>query len=135
MVDLNAKKKIPVDESIVKVCGGAAHLVILTGFVTPAKKKNHYLQSTVATNKLYVYGRNNVGQLGVPRTIEDVPNLVLLTEICEQRKLLLENKIVDVTCGFQHTVLLLQNGTVLACGDNSLRYAGLIVASNSHLCS
>lgn len=67
--------------------------------------------------KVYVWGRNETGQLGLGNTDRvDVPKVVDAFE---------GQNIVDAACGRRHTLFLTENGKVYACGDNKMGQLGL----------
>uniref|UniRef100_A0A8C6UVL3 Secretion regulating guanine nucleotide exchange factor n=1 Tax=Neogobius melanostomus TaxID=47308 RepID=A0A8C6UVL3_9GOBI len=65
---------------------------------------------------VFVCGQNNKGQLGLGHTT-DVYNL----ELCPG----LRQKIIAVSCGWDFTLVLSDNGHILACGSNSFGQLGV----------
>ncbi|KAK3789102.1 hypothetical protein RRG08_029851 [Elysia crispata] len=67
--------------------------------------------------KVYVWGRNEKGQLGIGNTDRiDIPQIVDTFD---------DQNIVDAACGRRHTLFLTENGKVYACGDNKMGQLGL----------
>lgn len=67
--------------------------------------------------KLYSWGRNETGQLGLGNTDrQDIPQLVETLE---------DHNIVAVSCGRRHTLFLTDEGKVFACGENKMGQLGL----------
>ncbi|KAL0481409.1 ultraviolet-B receptor UVR8 [Acrasis kona] len=64
-------------------------------------------------NDLYVIGRNNFGQLGLGDEVERR----IFTKV---ENGLFSKGIKDISCGFDHVVILLQDGKVLSCGSNQV---------------
>ena len=76
--------------------------------------ENHTFCKTL-NNEIYCWGKNEYGQLGLENT--DNQNTPIL---CSS---LLNEDIVDIKCGDDHTLVLTSNGDVLSCGWN--RYGQL----------
>uniref|UniRef100_A0A0B6ZY47 Protein RCC2 homolog n=1 Tax=Arion vulgaris TaxID=1028688 RepID=A0A0B6ZY47_9EUPU len=67
--------------------------------------------------KVYVWGRNEKGQLGLGHTDrQDAPQLVESFQ---------GQNIVYAACGRKHTLFLTENGTVFGCGENKMGQLGL----------
>lgn len=59
---------------------------------------------------LYSFGKNNLGQLGrITNVIYDSINAINILE---------NSRIIDISCGFSHTLVLYENGNVWSFGDN-----------------
>jgi len=80
-------------DDIKKICGGQDHSVLLT-----------------KDGKVYTWGRNQYGQLGL-ETDQEVVN--------EPQRVNIE-KVVDVSCGANHTIFLTKEGSIYACGLPSM---------------
>lgn len=126
--DLNVKKVIPLGESIVKIACGACHLVLLTSnnrvfvYGRNSRYKLFFANATM-THCVFFFKHSISGQLGLGKGVEEVTSLTSLRDVSSQKDIFsAENTIVDIACGFQHTLILFSNGTVFATGDNSLRY-------------
>jgi len=70
---------------------------------------------------VYVLGSNEYGQLGVPTRYGEQPFIGLPTHVPS----LLREVVVQVACGFQHTLVRTSTGTVYSCGKNSYGQLGL----------
>lgn len=64
-------------------------------------------------NLLYVWGTNNFGQLGIPEKIQPT---------C--RKIEFSLKIKKICCGWNHSVVLLENGSLLMSGKGKMGQQG-----------
>ncbi|XP_072291751.1 secretion-regulating guanine nucleotide exchange factor [Eucyclogobius newberryi] len=79
--------------------GGGGHSVVITG-----------------NGKVFVCGQNNKGQLGLGHTID-----ACSLELCPS----LRQKITNVSCGWDFTLLLSDTGQILACGSNTFGQLGI----------
>ena len=61
-------------------------------------------------NKVYCWGENNVGQLGIGNIVSQ-----LIPFHCNDWPY----NVIDIKCGANHTLVLTSNGDVYSCGDNS----------------
>lgn len=93
---------------IVKVACGLYHTVAVT-----------------AGGEVYAFGKNDYGQLGLghARNVK-VPHLVKIS-ISEN-----DEKIVDVSCGYYHTVVITEKGKLITWGRND--YGQLGIGSKDH---
>lgn len=81
---------------ISKICCGGKHSLILTSF-----------------GSVYSFGNNAFGQLGVgDRVQRNSPSRI---------SILNDRKIVDISCGEEHSVILTSTGTVFTCGAGTER--------------
>lgn len=80
-------------------------------------------------NEIYTWGHNQVGQLGISpdknqmKNNED-PGLTIIpvpTKVISK----INNKIIHVTCGWGHTIILCKNGSVWTCGRNCRGQLGI----------
>ena len=67
-------------------------------------------------NEIYCWGNNEYGQLGLGNT--DNQNTPIL---CSS---LSNEDVIDIKCGYNHTLVLTSNGDVLSCGSNYLSQLG-----------
>ncbi|XP_055011635.1 secretion-regulating guanine nucleotide exchange factor isoform X2 [Boleophthalmus pectinirostris] len=79
--------------------GGGGHSMVVTG-----------------NGEVFVCGQNNKGQLGLGHTLD-----VYTLELCPS----LRQKITNVSCGWDFTLLLSDIGQVLACGSNAFGQLGI----------
>merc|ERR1712000_141789 len=70
----------------------------------------------ILNNEIYCWGSNYYGQLGLGNN--DNQNTPIL---CSS---LLKEDIVDIKCGYFHTLVLTSNGDVLYCGDDNNKQLG-----------
>ena len=84
---------------------GAKH----TAFVTC---KIFLLNSHIATNLCYTIGSNTYGQLGISDMKLDLKCSPVLVES------LVNYKVIDVSCGQFHTIVLTHDGEAFAWGSN-----------------
>ena len=71
---------------------------------------------------LYACGRNNLGQLGIGNTTNQ--NVFAKVALPDGRR------VVDVVPGYEHTVAILDDGSVYACGNNGSGQLGIGSTTN-----
>uniref|UniRef100_A0A3B4A2T5 RCC1-like domain-containing protein n=1 Tax=Periophthalmus magnuspinnatus TaxID=409849 RepID=A0A3B4A2T5_9GOBI len=86
-------------QSVRTLSGGGGHSVVVTG-----------------NGEVFVCGQNNKGQLGLGHTLN-----VYTLELCPS----LRQKITNVSCGWDFTLLLSDTGQLLACGSNTFGQLGI----------
>ena len=70
--------------------------------------------------KLYVWGNNTFGQLGIDMTEANIPEMIKFSE-----------KIVKISCGWNHTAVLLKDKNLLITGKGDLGQQGCGEFSNN----
>jgi alpha-tubulin suppressor-like RCC1 family protein len=96
------------NEKGLSVSCGSYHTVVLSNY-----------------NNLYAFGLNSTGQLGMNNTT----NLSILTPMVLD-KISLDEKIISIACGIEHTVVLTNTGNVFACGNNTYGQLGMNNTTN-----
>ena len=96
---------------IANVSCGAKH----TAFVTC---KIFLFNSHIATNLCYTIGSNTYGQLGISDMKLDLKCSPVLVES------LVNYKVIDVSCGQFHTIVLTHDGEAFAWGSNKFGQCG-----------
>ncbi|XP_033823565.1 secretion-regulating guanine nucleotide exchange factor [Periophthalmus magnuspinnatus] len=86
-------------QSVRTLSGGGGHSVVVTG-----------------NGEVFVCGQNNKRQLGLGHTLN-----VYTLELCPS----LRQKITNVSCGWDFTLLLSDTGQLLACGSNTFGQLGI----------
>ena len=106
----------------------------LNKYLSSEKKKIDYISNSVCSyhtilktknGKLYGYGWNNHGQLGIGKKSfkESVP-IELTADVFDYTNY----NIIQISCGFHHTLFLTDDGRVICCGSN--QYGQLGFGSN-----
>ena len=72
----------------------------------------------IINNDLYSWGKNDVGQIGINNTIDQTLPI---------KSVDWEEDIVDLKCGFFHTLVLTSNQNVYSCGDCASLQLGRII--------
>ena len=70
---------------------------------------NHVFCKTY-NNEIYEWGFNEEGQLGVSSLVNHSIPIPFLN--------LLHKDVIDIKCGYEHTLVLTKNGDVYSCGYN-----------------
>lgn len=105
---------------VVDVCCGANHSLAIG--VLRDKVKNELNPVDKKLDLLFVWGNNDKGQLG----LEDDKkiNIPTINDYCEFRDIL------KLSCGFDHSGILLKSGKAYLIGDNSKKQISDILFSN-----
>lgn len=80
---------------------------------------------------VYGFGKNDFGQLGLMSSVNTPPNLFLnvryslTSSVNTPQKLLFDKKIINVSCGFEHTIILCDDGEMYSFGCNDEGQLGL----------
>jgi alpha-tubulin suppressor-like RCC1 family protein len=82
-----------------------------------------HVAAVTNSGSVYVWGRNNFGQLGA--------GLALSNKTMTPRQITAIINAKAVYCAYNSTNVLLTNGTVLACGDNSSKQLGVSPSANN----
>ncbi|XP_014260562.1 X-linked retinitis pigmentosa GTPase regulator-like isoform X2 [Cimex lectularius] len=105
-MDLDLPEKIKLDQNVKQLSAGFKHSAALTG-----------------EGKVYVWGDNREGQLGLG---EDIPNVNIPT------LLNIDFTVVQISCGYYHTLLLSDEGKVYAFGEGEYGKLGFGDDNNCH---
>ena len=84
--------------------------------ITKIDNGQYHTAILLSNNNLYLFGRNNYGQLG---------NSNIGVSILEPKLFPVYTDIIDVACGLEHTLILRQNGTVYGFGKNDNGQLGI----------
>lgn len=101
------------NNKVVKISAGDHHSLILTEDGT-----------------VYSFGRNNVGQLGIGNTVNSsIPKKVASTADFNNGDS--SNKVVDISAGEYHSLILTEDGTTYGFGSNGSRQIGTTVGNKN----
>jgi len=81
----------------------------------------HTLITDNDNKRLFGAGWNNKGQLGIPNNNVDVEDFMEIDVECNKER----KRIKRITCGWDFSVLLYEDGTVFVCGSNAFGQIGL----------
>ena len=101
--------------------------MILTEKIPPGKKVvniacgDQYTIVLLEDGTVYGCGRNDNGQLGNNSQTESLT----LVPMILTKKIPPGKKVVNIACGDQHTIVLLDDGTVYGCGTNNIGQLGI----------
>ncbi|XP_054159748.1 X-linked retinitis pigmentosa GTPase regulator-like [Oppia nitens] len=107
---LGTKQLIPLETTV--------HLIDLTGnqIVVKLSRGLNFMLMLTNNNTIYCFGQNNMGQLGL--------NHLNKVEYFIENMWLKDKDIIDIQCGFHHSLALSSNGNVYSWGNNECGQVG-----------
>ena len=105
----------------------------ISGKIIKVANMFHYTIVLTDTGQVYGTGVNTVGQLGLGLVNSQKEKLTKMILDSNTLGFDISGKIIDIACGYYHTIVLTDNGKVYSCGDNSYGQLGLGNTNNSNI--